>query len=756
MAPVSPADRAGSKDHGVGTSWCSSKSVLDVQVTSATTLPFEPPMSLYLDEVLLGLRGGEGDTGAAPSGAKPMFGLAQRWRSLQRIVHESAVAKNVCSALFWISMGAVFGRVLGTGLLVEFRSQFAEGWYSLMLQTRRHMKGDLPVDREARDWVVEAWPFIFAQVVYRVFFDAFKEDRENFSTQGATLLEKLVQIAHYEATGFKLDPETGLKARRRLFLRRVVKNPEQNQHDFLKGLSRQKAMESAKQSAGNLPMSFAQSPNDASSMQEAQLSDVWENRIKDEHQPVQRWDRPGLLKAALAKEEPQGVPRQSSQFSAELLSAQSKWAQKYVELSALRYEPLTEEGAEMFHRHEVELAERAGEEAQDAQCSDDDTTPDASPAAISPPVTPPLERGRVRRGTEAWGGPASRSVLRSQSVRNTVSTCSPASHPLGVSFQEHAHRKTVFGSFGASPNDGFGDQPNIGSDVDSSRLEASPQRWRKVKVLKTMTGVLTAKEQREKNDRERMNRQKVLSSKIAKEALPKDLSSKELVTTWVSPATQHLCPDSDDRLLLRKRSAEAFQLKMKVNQALARPLSMPNLRTATPSKEGSPTSTSGRSLASRCGSRGQVRLHALELDTPSAAGSPRSLPLSLSLPRVGSAKVQLRNGEEKVSLEGKPGHPSQGSQSTHNISSTKILQRMAEQSQALHKGTFGEYVKDYNILTGEPKRYRINKDDLRAEEDLTLRAAHSMVGGRAQRMTPLSKIIAAQAGANFADASCGR
>lgn len=689
-------------------------------------------MGLYLDEALLGLRGGDGDKSETHSGAKPMFGLAHRWRGLQHIVNLSNVAENVCGALFWISMGAVFGRVLGAGLLVQFRSQFAENWYSLMLATRRHMTGDLPVDREARDWVVEAWPFIFSQVVFRVFFDAFKEDRDNFSTQGASLLAKLTQVAHYEATGFKLDPGTGVKARRRLFLKRVIKMPEQNQHEFLKGFSRQKAMETAKDSAGNVPLSFAQSLKDGGALQEAQLSDVWENRIKEEHQPTQRWDRPGLLTATLAKEEPQGVRQESSKLSTDLLAAQSKWAQKHGELTALRYQNLSAEGDCMINSHQAELAELCDE-------LDEDNILDHSPVSVlsSPPTTPLLTRANTEGPAQAWSGPSSRSALRSQGG---------AMQGLGVSFQERSHRAEVAGSLRGETNEArfasFQEgsvQPDMGLDSDTSAPELSPpSRWRKSKVMKTVAGVISVKERREKQEKERAARQKALATKIAKEALPKDISSKELVTTWVSPATQHLCPDADDRLLLRKPAAQGFQLKMQV----ARPsLSMPNLRAATPTNEGSPTSTGNRMLASRGGSRGAGRLLASESDFASASGSPRGIPLSLSLPRVGSAKVQLRNGEEKVSLEGHPGIASQGQQSPSNLSSTMILQRMTEQSQAFHKGTFSEYMKDFNILTGEHKKYKIDKDELRAEEDLTLRVSQQILGGRAQRMNPLSKLI---------------
>merc|ERR1719469_48744 len=157
------------------------------------------------------------------------------------------------------------------------------------------------MNREHRDWAMDAWPCAFAQAIYRILCDAFKEDRDNLIAQGVPLLDKLMTIAFFEATGFQMDNQTVHKVRRALFLRRVVKNPEQDQFEFLKGAERQQTLERQSQAVGHKPLAFASCPQDGVAMDEGQLHDVWDNRTRGMHQVGERWGTGALRNTGIVK-----------------------------------------------------------------------------------------------------------------------------------------------------------------------------------------------------------------------------------------------------------------------------------------------------------------------------------------------------------------------------------------------------------------------------------------------------------------------
>eukprot|EP00971_Amphidinium_carterae_P037710 741934-Amphidinium_carterae.1 len=151
------------------------------------------------------------------------------------------------------------------------RSQLAQGWYLLTLETSKHF----PRDTAGRDWVGQALPFMFSQAVYRIICDAFDEDRKHVIGQAVHIIDKLNIMAHYEVTGFQLNTETGQKCRRQLFQKRVVKHPHTDQLAFVRGQKRQEMLETHKDNSDPV-LTFGQT--DGVPLEESQLGHVLQNR----------------------------------------------------------------------------------------------------------------------------------------------------------------------------------------------------------------------------------------------------------------------------------------------------------------------------------------------------------------------------------------------------------------------------------------------------------------------------------------------
>merc|ERR1719191_2302399 len=158
---------------GVG---CKPDSVLDVFVTEDNTYPWEIPADEYIKESRIGMR-----DGATPPGPRS-------WSIMKKCLDASA-AIGVCEALFWISIMVIFPveqkdkklkdkdeRKLNTDYL---RDQLAKYWLPLTLEAKKGKD-----DFGSMEWVLGALPHVYAQIVFRLMVDSFKDDRQHITSSG--------------------------------------------------------------------------------------------------------------------------------------------------------------------------------------------------------------------------------------------------------------------------------------------------------------------------------------------------------------------------------------------------------------------------------------------------------------------------------------------------------------------------------------------------------------------------------------------
>jgi hypothetical protein len=390
--------------------WCPPPSVLDLDFDS---LP-SPPVALYLREVLFGLQGGWADwqqEGRAGS-------LTSQVRNLESLlIDASHVAVPVCTALFWMGIGIVFGR-MRDDVLHDLRQQLAQNWYLLCLEATKMMSKDqharsLPKEQrrevdaklgkyraklgdrstdlaelrqyraelaelrqyraEAHDWCLAALPFVFAQAHYRMLYDSFVEDRKHFVCEAEKLIDKLSLVVHFEVTGFQITNDTVHKERRKLFLSRVLVNPHQDLFEEAQSRKREQMLET--QNAMNKDMPLAFGSQDNKPLEETQLDHVMQGRadarvkqsIKtptspervsivaiEPASPTQR--RSISLEIPHSEDQPEASHRSPD-------SAPRSAAHVLEDLSVDRYEKLSHTGEAMWGRHLKELAEILGQES---------------------------------------------------------------------------------------------------------------------------------------------------------------------------------------------------------------------------------------------------------------------------------------------------------------------------------------------------------------------------------------------------------
>lgn len=117
-----------------------------------------------------------------------------------------------------------------------FRRKLSLSWHHLTLTLDKD-------NRDIRDWVLAAMPFVFTQATYRLLCDAFKDDKKCFVSTAQSVVDKIISVISFEITGFQQNKETLRKERRRLFLPRVTVQPHINQRDVVKGIKRQEMLD---------------------------------------------------------------------------------------------------------------------------------------------------------------------------------------------------------------------------------------------------------------------------------------------------------------------------------------------------------------------------------------------------------------------------------------------------------------------------------------------------------------------------------
>lgn len=659
--------------------WCSLLSVLDIKVTPKGVVPIDPPVANFLEEATLGLRNGSGDKrsrAVSSTLSSPRRGAeatpAERVEKLEYLISlpEAAV---VGKALFWIAMGTIFGRIPDS-VLCRFREQLGTNWYLLYLEVIKA----IPTDSKVRDWVLAAFPFVYAQAIYRLIYVAFEEDRKAFNEQADALLDKASLVAHFEITGFQLTPDTVHKSRRRLFLDRVLKNPQMDQREILRGQQRQEMLEGNQ--VADLPLRFGRA--DGRGLDDSQLEDVMHGRREVLNK--QRGIAPllgtrGIAEIALqAYTGPDLVP---------------------AELSVDRYEDLVDGGA-LFEQHLAELNLALGKQPAVAQPVEaepgDDFRPDspmsgASPGP-SPPVSPTFNGNAFSTSTPISPKHGKRPLI-------SFEDCSNASSPRAGNFEDAGSEPPT----PSSPNKRF---QNVAAAAGGK------SRW------KHATAALKEqlKDKKEREAKERLFRQEQLYSRVANDPLPSELCERELYTTWVSPVTKMLLPAAEDRFVLRKRAADAYRLTMATPNTLTRPLSMPALR------------TSGRagSQAEQPGAGGATSTADSTLPSLVPAGTTGS-PTSVAA-NPGFFQSQ-RVMQDTISL-GPPPH----------VSGKLAMHRLEDQKKGFNRQSFALYMKEYDILSGK-RKVPVDPKRLEEDETTYLQKMGDMNAGLPKRMVPPASMM---------------
>jgi hypothetical protein len=298
-------------------------SIFDVYIEAADDLPFELPVQQYLEEMTCGIHGYHNAEGSAP---KPSGKARGNWQRMKCVL-ETDAAVEVVRALFGLAVGVVLSRA-SEDAVAELREYLARSWSLVVLEARKKANdgghGTLESRLETQDWLLRSLPIVMVQCIYRLLVDAFAEDKSQLAHFSDELLEKLTNVVTYEVCGFKLNPRTWKKERKRVFTQGVIDNPFVNQTNALKSQARMHNLEN--NSKGSHPLVFGR--QDGLPLDETQLEHVMTNRYLAQ----QKANEGGLRSTAF---EPLEVPS---------------------ELSVDRYAGIAQVGDQLLQRHLQELS----------------------------------------------------------------------------------------------------------------------------------------------------------------------------------------------------------------------------------------------------------------------------------------------------------------------------------------------------------------------------------------------------------------
>lgn len=672
-----------------------------------------PPAAQYLQEVVLGMTGGEGDPAVkdashAPRrvGSKPS--AIHRMRALVQILNsEASVA--ACTAIFWLVMGGVF-RNLPEEAIANFRSNLGESWYAITLQT--YAMG-IAGDKDLQDSVLCAMPYAFAQAVYRMLVDGFVEDRPLYIKHGDDILLKASQIAHFELAGFQVTSETVRRGRHRLFLRRVVQSPHVDQQEFLKGKKRQEMLENHSAGTQDRPLQFGDLSG--TPLEESQLdhclfgSDVHRREVqKLVDAGKQAWEM-----------DTTPIPQHLSVARYyELKSGSTILDHQMSELRALLEAPVEQRGFELSPPPVASVA--------------------SSPHNSEPP-SPALSIGHGRGGGRY-----------------------PSSTPFGAS----AGDESPPGTAGEGNTFGLDEEcpPSpTGVDMAASKFKLHQKLWRKgVLVSRLSTSFKEdARLQKEREAKAKKLRQETVSRCIVDNELPRQLCERALNTSWVSPPMQYLAHVANRHQVLNMTASNDFALTMSVKGELPkRPLSTPLPVKSKPLRRRQLESQLGAAGIATSGSRGgeDSSLGSVRGGATAGISGASSMPL---LPRVGGLNLGVGSGSKgetgaavgkDVSVAGLPrmlatfqtvkaltGGPGGRAATVMSMEPPPrppkdvVLRRMDEHLKAHERNSFALYAAEHDIYTGKQKT-RIDAKTLADQEDAFCAEMEWLVGGQPKRL----------------------
>jgi len=595
----------------------------------------------------------------------------------------------VCSQLFWISIGVVFSCV-SPEALGEFREKLARSWHLVTLQARKRSESENDQERagEMRDWLLGAVPVMVVQAIFRLAVDVFESDRAQLIMYAEPLLDKLMLIVHYEVSGFQLNVETARKARRRLFVRRVIQNPHVNQREHEKAHN-----DSQKVLNTRGPLVFGN--QDALPLDDHQIELVMTARADGADS---RAAKTGRSLVGCASEPGLGLPAivntgialgATGQADMQLREGLQTWGGPVEDLSVERYDKLTRQGCEMLSRHLDDLEKTSDEHVGFLAMM--------STSCFSQPST----SGGSKRTSDGDGENQDVDEEDLPKERRTVSIA------------ERVEKFTPTGRL----------------------MERRKSCWKPHSSIILLTTRLSLGAEKREQEQAKMRRQEDdLREKIVSEALPPDLSVRELVTTWVSPQVQRLTHVEDKGHVLHKTAADAHRLRMTQSSPCFLPAAGKNAargqaQRATdlgasvgsvgggPSSKASAAATASpedrsakKPLLPRLGqantssgegaTAGFGRRRTAKKDEVSAAVHtlPHAVSASRALATVtvtGALAGGLHTSHaEYISLE-----PPQC------LKSQKVIRRLEVQMETFHENSFGVYMKEYDIYMGGRKQH---------------------------------------------------
>lgn len=247
----------------------------------------------------------------------------------------------------------------------------------------------------------------------------------------------------------------------------------------------------------------------------------------------------------------------------------------------------------------------------------------------------------------------------------------------------------------------------------SSALQEVMKQGSRQEIRKSVQAVMflnrlsdDQRQQEEKAEAElQKQRESIIANAIVSE-LPQELRNRELYTTWVSPVAKRLKPGAEDRFMLKKPANEARHLQMAPpspimagSVKLRRPKSTPSL----------PTSSSPPKL---------VQIH------PHAQTHPQ---------RRLSKNTSPGHANKDISEEGSHHGPKHlYLEPPQSISNEKVLERIQTQLETCRDASFGVYMKNFDILTGQRKQIFSDKR-LFKEEATYVKKMEDLVRGTLRR-----------------------
>jgi len=369
---------------------------------------------------------------------------------------------------------------------------------------------------------------------------------------------------------------------------------------------------------------------------------------------------------------------------------------------------LAERGAEIHRRQLKELAVNLGEMDEEEEEQDNDSSLGGSQASRPGTATGRESEGRRALPMEGWASAES----KGSSVKfGTL----PASH---------------------RPQSQGGKRESTKSRSSNNKKQTAPPRM-SIRPGRRQSVNLSASDVDKAEEKHSKARKDMVLSRISA-PLPQELCTRKVSTSWVSPALTRLYGDDGDRNVLRKSPSEAFSLEMHIPTLPNRPASAPRKVpaksfdvTQRPVSQGSTrrmackddAGSTGMSLGASCRSPAHGMPHAMA--SPDSAHNSMASNKRSVFARVPSAGPS-NDHCETITMEMKP------------TSMKTTMQRLEQMSKQFRQQAFGEYMKEYDIFTGD-KKTRQDQKSLEAAEQGYVRDMNKLVGGRVLGVDPFSK-----------------